>query len=86
MHRDPPESPEHLEAKVQVAAGWPALGLPLPYRTAVRLHDVVGLSGSEVAAVTGVPLGTAKARIRRGRAVLACQLVALDPALNAEVR
>ncbi|GAC1445777.1 MAG: sigma-70 family RNA polymerase sigma factor [Mycobacteriales bacterium] len=61
-------------------------GLPLPYRTAVLLHDVEGLSGSEVAAITGVPLGTAKARIRRGRAALVCQLAALDPPLTAEAQ
>lgn len=44
------------------------------YRVAVVLHDVEGLTAAEVAEATGVPLGTAKARIRRGRISLLAEL------------
>ena len=46
-----------------------------PYRIAVLLHDVEGLSAPRVAVIMRSPPGTAKARIRRGRAAL---VVALD--------
>ncbi|MGH8974352.1 MAG: RNA polymerase sigma factor [Acidimicrobiia bacterium] len=44
------------------------------YRVAVVLHDVEGMTASEVAEITSVPLGTAKARIRRGRIALLAEL------------
>jgi RNA polymerase sigma-70 factor (ECF subfamily) len=44
------------------------------YRVAVVLHDVEGMTASEVAEITGVPLGTAKGRIRRGRIALLAEL------------
>lgn len=45
-----------------------------PYRTAVVLHDVLGCSYAEIAAVTEVPEGTVKSRIFRGRTELAALL------------
>jgi RNA polymerase sigma-70 factor (ECF subfamily) len=52
-----------------------ALGsLPGVYRVAVVLHDVEGMTAGEVAEVTGVPLATAKARIRRARIALLADL------------
>lgn len=44
--------------------------LPEGYRLALVLHDGLGLSASEVAEFAGVPLGTAKSNIRRGRMAL----------------
>ena len=44
------------------------------YRTAVILYDVLGRSYAEIADVLGVPEGTVKSRIFRGRAELARQL------------
>ncbi|MGH9268494.1 MAG: RNA polymerase sigma factor [Acidimicrobiales bacterium] len=44
------------------------------YRVSVVLHDVEGMTASEVAGITGVPLGTAKGRIRRGRIALLAEL------------
>lgn len=41
--------------------------LPLMYREAVLLHDSEGFTMTEVAAMTGVPVSTAKSRLRRGR-------------------
>ncbi len=44
--------------------------LPEPQRVAVVLHHLVGLSVDQVAAQTGVPAGTVKARLSRGRTAL----------------
>ncbi len=48
--------------------------LPAGYRNALILHDGQGLSASEVAELTGIPLGTAKSNIRRGRMALVALL------------
>ncbi|NIR44313.1 MAG: sigma-70 family RNA polymerase sigma factor [Gemmatimonadetes bacterium] len=48
--------------------------LPLKFREAVLLTDVEDLSYAEVAEVTGVPIGTVKSRIARGRRLLQRQL------------
>lgn len=54
--------PEHVQAAL--------LGLPPDYRAAVVLCDVVGLPYEEIAGATGVPVGTVRSRIHRGRARL----------------
>jgi RNA polymerase sigma-70 factor (ECF subfamily) len=41
--------------------------LPEEYRTAVVLSDVEGLNYAEIAATLGVPVGTVKSRLFRGR-------------------
>ena len=48
--------------------------IPEAQRRAVVLHHVLGLSVAEVAAECGVPDGTVKARLSRGRAALAVLL------------
>lgn len=45
--------------------------IPLPQRTAIVLHHLAGLPVAEVAAETGVAVGTVKARLSRGRKALA---------------
>lgn len=45
-------------------------GLPEEYRAAVVLCDVVGLSYQEIGDALGVPVGTIRSRIHRGRAQL----------------
>lgn len=42
-------------------------GLPEDYRVAVVLCDVAGLSYGEIAEQTGVPVGTVRSRVHRGR-------------------
>ena len=64
-----------------------ALGsLPEDYRSAVVLRDVGDLDYAEIADVLGVPVGTVKSRIARGRRLLADELRLDDrPELVAEV-
>lgn len=44
--------------------------LPFEFREAVVMCDVIGLSYDEIAQATGVPLGTVRSRIHRGRRML----------------
>jgi RNA polymerase sigma factor (sigma-70 family) len=46
------------------------VALPDEYRAAVVLCDVVGLSYQEIGETLGVPVGTVRSRIHRGRALL----------------
>lgn len=50
--------------------------LPVPYRTAVLLHDGEGRTTPEVAQIQDVSLAAAKQRLRRGRMMLVSQLAA----------
>ena len=54
--------PDHVQAAL--------LRLPDDYRAAVVLCDVAGLSYAEIADALGVPVGTVRSRIHRGRALL----------------
>lgn len=52
-----------------------ALGrVPADFRLAVLMSDVEGLTYDEIAEVTGVPVGTVRSRIARGRAILRREL------------
>ncbi len=53
--------------------------LPRREREAIVLHHVVGLSVREVAAEMGVPEGTVKSWLSRGRARLGAALAAAEP-------
>lgn len=44
--------------------------VPVDFRTAVILSDIEGMSYQEVADATGVPIGTVRSRLARGRAML----------------
>lgn len=57
--------------------------LPIILQTALELHYWEQLSGSQISAVLGIPLGTVKTRIRDGRARLSRELKAI--ANDAEV-
>jgi RNA polymerase sigma-70 factor (ECF subfamily) len=54
--------PEHVQAALR--------DLPDDYRTCVVLCDVVGLPYEEIADSLGVPVGTVRSRIHRGRSRL----------------
>lgn len=66
-----------LEQKLLVRA---LRAIPLDYQIALELHYWEDLSGSELATVLGVPEGTVRTRLRRGRQLLIEQLEALAPA------
>ncbi|RKN46487.1 SigE family RNA polymerase sigma factor [Micromonospora endolithica] len=57
--------------------------LPAEQRQAIVLHHLADLSVTEIAAQTGTPTGTVKARLARGRRTLA---TLLDVTLPEEVR
>lgn len=59
-------------SRIDVARALQAL--PDEYRHAVVLHDLGGVPYEEIAAITGVPIGTVKSRISRGRRMLATAL------------
>ena len=46
------------------------LDIPMEFREAVVMCDIVGLSYQEIAAATEVPVGTVRSRIHRGRKLL----------------
>jgi len=48
--------------------------LPDSHRRALVLHDLCGLTMDQVASETGVPVGTVKSRLSRGRAALRSHL------------
>ena len=45
-------------------------GLPEEFRETVVLRDLQGFSYQEIAAMLGVPIGTVRSRLARGRALL----------------
>jgi RNA polymerase sigma-70 factor (ECF subfamily) len=63
-----------LERELSGALQQALADLDETYRTAVLLFDVLGRSYAEIAAVLGVPEGTVKSRIFRGRVELARRL------------
>ena len=46
------------------------LDLPIDFREAIVMCDVVGMAYDEIASATGVPIGTVRSRIHRGRKLL----------------
>ncbi len=66
-----PPADEALDAEVLPSEVQAALAsLPVEFRVAVVLCDVAGLSYLEIGEAVGVPLGTVRSRIHRGRALL----------------
>ena len=64
----PPASPDHVALVAALRR------LPEAQRRALVLHHLCDLSVEQVAAETGSPTGTVKARLSRGRAALAALL------------
>lgn len=62
-----PEEPElGLPRDIQEAL----ISLPVEFRAAIVLCDVAGLAYEQIARVLGVPLGTVRSRVHRGRRLL----------------
>jgi RNA polymerase sigma-70 factor, ECF subfamily len=68
---DPPTA-EADAARIDLVAAIRTL--PTAQQEAIALHHLAGLPVHEVAATLGVPTGTVKARLARGRAALALRL------------
>lgn len=74
-----PDAPRHPDVPEDRLALVAALRqLPAPQREAIALHYLADLPVHEVAAATGAPVGTVKARLSRGRASLAALLAVSD--------
>lgn len=58
--------------------------IPSPQRRAIVLYHLVGMPVDQVASETGVPVGTVKARLARGRQALAALLADPPPAKGAQ--
>ncbi len=83
--------PDHLdptdfsaEDEVDSAALRPEIqqalsAIPEDFRTAVILSDIEGLALPDVARILGVPVGTVKSRVFRGRRLLAAELGNQNP-------
>ena len=72
---EPAASGDPYAQSAQRAALERALAaLPDEFREAVVLSDIAGLGTNEIGAILGVPAGTAKSRVFRGRAQLATML------------
>jgi RNA polymerase sigma-70 factor (ECF subfamily) len=76
-HLDPAD--HQAEAAVESAGLRPGIqialaALPDDYRSAVILSDIEGLGLPEVAGILGIPVGTVKSRVFRGRRLLAQHL------------
>lgn len=68
---DEPGAERRLEAEQERERLWAALRrVPPDFRSALVLFDLEGRSYDEVAAIEGVPVGTVKSRLNRGRAFL----------------
>jgi RNA polymerase sigma-70 factor, ECF subfamily len=72
----PPEAPADGDGDVLRNA---LADLPPDFREAIVLRELEGLSYKEVAAVTGVPIGTVMSRLSRGRGLLRQKLAGHRP-------
>jgi len=69
---EPPPAPDHADdAVTSMDVQRALLQVPPDYRAVMILHDVQDLPQEEVAAILGIPIGTVKSRLHRGRITLA---------------
>jgi RNA polymerase sigma-70 factor (ECF subfamily) len=74
--------PDRVADRLDLEAALAAL--PEDYRVAVVLRDVGDLDYAEIAATLGIPIGTVRSRIARGRAALATALGNPDPVTDVQ--
>ena len=71
-HRPEPASPDHAEAvELSIDVRQALLQVPVDFRVVLILCDVQDLAYEDAAAALGVPVGTVKSRLHRGRVALA---------------
>jgi RNA polymerase sigma-70 factor (ECF subfamily) len=69
---EPPPIPDHAEASdLSIDVQRALLEVPYDFRVVMILHDLRDLPQEEVAQILGVPVGTVKSRLHRGRIALA---------------
>jgi RNA polymerase sigma-70 factor, ECF subfamily len=68
---------ERVEASGRILRAIAAL--PLEQRAVVILRDIQGWSYEEIAAIAGIPMGTVRSRLARGREALRTALADLAP-------
>ena len=69
---EPPPSPDPSEAAdLAIDVRRALLQVPEDYRVAMILHDVQDLPYEEIAQILGIPIGTVRSRLHRGRVALA---------------
>jgi RNA polymerase sigma-70 factor (ECF subfamily) len=68
----PPREPDGLEQHVEIMTALRTL--PDAQRTVIALHYLADLPVEEIAAALGIPTGTVKSRLSRGRDALALRL------------
>ena len=79
---EPAEAPADLDRADSIESVRRAVvALPQPFREAVVLCDLEELSYAEAAEAIGVPLGTVRSRLSRGRALLAGMLSGISRCL-----
>jgi RNA polymerase sigma-70 factor (ECF subfamily) len=70
----------------ELAMGEALRTIPARQRVAIVLHHVVGLPVTEIAVEMGVPAGTVRSWLARGRAALARTLTDDEPELGKEAK
>ncbi len=69
---EPPPAPDPADASaLSIDVRRALLEVPEDYRVVMVLHDVQDLPYDEVASIVGIPVGTVKSRLHRGRVALA---------------
>ena len=69
---EPTPAPDHADAtELSIDVQRALLEVPEDFRAVMILHDVQDLPQEEVAAILGIPVGTVKSRLHRGRIALA---------------
>lgn len=69
---EPPPAPDHAATSdLSIDVQRALLEVPEDFRAVMILHDVQDLPYEQVAAIVGVPVGTVKSRLHRGRVALA---------------
>jgi RNA polymerase sigma-70 factor, ECF subfamily len=69
---EPPPAPDPADAtSLSVDVQRALLEVPEDFRAVMILHDVHDLPQDEVASILGIPVGTVKSRLHRGRVALA---------------
>jgi RNA polymerase sigma-70 factor, ECF subfamily len=69
---EPPPSPDHAgTSDLSIDVQQALTQVPEDFRVVMILHDVQDLPQEQVAAILGIPIGTVKSRLHRGRIALA---------------